>query len=134
MLFNLDADGDTEIGRICDRPTEHPPASAIARINHTRRTTFDPAVAASSITPFFRAVDRELADRDLRIKTKETGFFTESRSVNEVFHKKPGFWLSVCKFYRCNCCHRSFRTTRLDIHPDLKVRGFCSTAMPENLS
>lgn len=56
-------DEDTEIGRICDRPTEHLPASAIARINQQgRHTTFYPAVAASSITPFFRAVDRELAD------------------------------------------------------------------------
>lgn len=52
----------------------HQQARSIARINHARDTTFYSAVEASSVTPFFRAVDQELADRDLRIKTKETGF------------------------------------------------------------
>jgi hypothetical protein len=31
----------------------------------------------------------------LRIKIKETGFFTESVGCYQIFSQKPGFWLLV---------------------------------------
>ncbi len=73
----------------------HQQARSRSRINHARHTTFYSAVEASSVTPFFRAVDRELADRDLRIKTKETGFLHHNLWITaKNFRSKPGFWPS----------------------------------------